>query len=133
RMIDGRAPKVACKLSDQLEIPVAVLERGDGRQKIARVGESIGTDGPELGQAKARTVVLAHVAASGRVLECHLEAQSARDECDLAWLDVQSAQLGPQLQRTLLRNEQQLAVRVVEIAPVHRAVAGVDVHADACL
>ena len=44
-----------------------------------------------------------------------------------------AGQFGGQAQRPLLRNQQQLAVRVVEVALAHRAVGGVEVNAAAAL
>src|SRR5262249_37413050 len=52
------------------------------------------------------------------------------NQCDLAWLGVQRAQLSGDVQRALLRYEQQLAIRVVEEALLHRAIAGVHMDAD---
>jgi hypothetical protein len=51
---------------------------------------------------------------------------------DLARLDVQHAELGRELERAFLGNDQQLAVRVVEDA-LHRAIGGIEVHAGAVL
>ena len=132
-MIDRRAPQAAGKFRDQLEIAFAVLERGDGSQEIARVGKPVGSDGTELGQPEVRAVVFAHIAACSRSFELHLEPQAARDQRDLAGLHFESSQLGREVQRALLRDEQQLSVRVVEVARLHRAVTGVDVHGDAGL
>ena len=133
RVIDGRAPQPAAEFGHQLEVSLAVLERRHGRQKIARIGEPVGADRPQLGQPQRRPVVLADVAARRGVEELHLEACAARDERDFPGAHVEQAEFRRQPQRTLLRDEQQLAIRIVEVAPLHRPVGRVEVNADPAL
>ena len=58
-----RAPQPPLEFRDQLEVAVAILERGDRRQEVARIGQAVRADRPELRQAEQRAVVLADVAA----------------------------------------------------------------------
>jgi len=73
-----------------------VVERGVGGDEVARVGQAVGADRAQLGQAERGAVVLADVAAHrgaghGRV---DLEQHAARQQHDLARCRVQHAQLG---------------------------------------
>ena len=52
---------------------------------------------------------------------------------DFLRLDLEHAEFGRDAQPALLRHDQQFAVGVVEKAPLHRAVRGIDVNADAGL
>ena len=131
-MVDLRFPELAEKLCDDAEVAVALLERRDRRQEIARVREPARADRPELGQAKVRAVVLANVAACGPV-ELDAEFHAARHDADFAGRDVQDAELGSHGQRALLRHDQKLTVGVVEEAVGHRRVGGIKVHGGARL
>ena len=63
RVIDEGAPQAAQEFGDDVELAVAIFEGGDGRFEIARIGEAVGADGAEFGQAERQAVVLADVAA----------------------------------------------------------------------
>ena len=67
-VVEGRDPETAEELGDDVKIAFAVVEGGDGGEKIARVGEAVGADGAEIGQAEGLAVVFADVA-SGFVFE----------------------------------------------------------------
>src|SRR5581483_9687326 len=110
---------------DDLVTPFDVLVRGDRREEVARTGEAVRADRSELGQTEHRTVVLADVAARRALRQLGAEAHPAREERDLAGRDREAAELGEELERPRLRNDQQLAVRVVEDAVLHVAVRGV--------
>ncbi len=115
-MVDRRAPQPTGELGDQFERARALLEGGDRRQKIARVGQPVGADGPEFGQAQRGAIVLPDIAARGAVGERDLEAGAARNERDFAGVKRERAELGGKPQRSLLRHDQQLAVGIVEVA-----------------
>ena len=112
---------------------VAVLVGGHGRQEIALVRHAVGADRPALRQGEGAAVVLAQVAARGAAQELDPELHAARDDGDLAGLDVDDAELGPQPQLALLRHEQELAVGVVEVLVDHRAGDEVEMRAHAGL
>ena len=98
-----------------------VLVGGDRRQEVARVGQAVGADRPALGQRERAAVVLAQIAAGRPARELDPDLHAARDDGDLAGLDVDDAELGPEPQLALLRHEQHLAVGVVEVLVLHRA------------
>ena len=68
-----------------------------------------------------------------RARELHAEAQAARHDRDLLRLDLEQPELGGEAQRAELRHDEQLAVRVVEEAPLHGAIRHVPVNAAAAL
>ena len=133
RVVDLGLPEPALELRDDAEVAVALLVGRDRREEVARVREPVRADRPEIGQAEVRAVVLAYVAASGTVLELDAELDAARHDADLARRDVQDAELRADRERTELRRDQELAVRVVEEAILHRRVRGVHVHRGAGL
>ena len=46
-----------------MEVAVAIFVGGDRRIEVARIGQAVGADGAEFGQAEGEPVVLADVAA----------------------------------------------------------------------
>ena len=133
RVVDLGLPQSAAELRHQTEVALAILERGDRRHEVARVGQPEGADRPELRQPQMLPVVLADVAARLPIDQLDTERHAPRHEADLAGRHVQHAQLGVDDQRTQLRHDQQFAVRVVEVAIGHRLVRGVDVDGGALL
>ena len=63
RVIDLARPEISAKFRDQLHRAFAVFVPGDRRFEIARVGEAVGADRAEVGQAEMLAVVFADVAA----------------------------------------------------------------------
>ena len=112
---------------------VEIFEGGDGRQEIARVGEAVGADRAEVGKPEGRAVVLADVAARRAVRQIDAELDAARDDADLAGRDIEDAEFGGDAQASLLRDDQQFAIGVVEVARLHGGVGGVEVHGHAGL
>src|SRR6185295_19799766 len=106
-------------------------------------GEAVRADRAEVGQAEAGAEVLADVAArlasragdgtAARIQQLDPEAHAARDDDDLLRLRVDRAELGDEALPPELRDDQQLAVGVVERALLHRAVRRVDVRGSAGL
>ena len=97
-----------------------VLVRGDRREEVARIGEAIRADRPAVGQREAAAVVLADVGARRTVDQLDAEDHAARNDADFARLDLDHAELGAEAQRALLRDDEQLAVRVAEVLAHHR-------------
>ncbi|CUI67301.1 Uncharacterised protein [Achromobacter xylosoxidans] len=133
RMADRGAPEAAGELGDQFEVAFHVFVPGHRRLEVAGIGQAVRADRAQFGQAQRGAEVLQHVAARAVVQQLHAEAHAARDHGDLQRLQVDQAQFGGQAQAALLRHQQQLAVGVVEIAALHRAVGGIQVDADAAL
>jgi hypothetical protein len=132
-MVDERAPQVALELGDQFEVAFHVLERRVRGQEVARIGQAIAADRSEVRQPQRRPEVLADIAARDPIGQRDPEADPARDHRDLVRLDLEHAELGRDVQASLLRHDQQLAIGVVEEPAVHVAVGRVQVDADARL
>src|SRR4249919_647416 len=133
RMADRRTPQVALELGNQFELAFRFLVRRVRREEVSRVGQAIGADRTEVGQAQDRAEVLAHVAARLTIRQFDAEADAAWDHRDFVRLDIEYTELGGDMQAALLRHDQEFAVGVVEEAVLHRLVRRVQVDADAAL
>ena len=59
RMIDAAPSTVPAEFRHQLEVPVAILVRGDRREEIARIRQPVRADRPEIREPQRRAEVLA--------------------------------------------------------------------------
>ena len=133
RMVELRAPQVPRELGDDFRGRIAILVGGDGREEIARIGEAVGADRAQLGEAEGRAIVLADVAAC-RALDLGAELDAARHHRDLAGSGDEAAEFGRERERALLGDDEELAIGVVaEAALFHGAVGRVDVDRRAAL
>ena len=128
-----RGPQLAEELGDHFEVAFAILVGGDRVEEVAGVREAVGADGAEVGQAEGLAVVFADVAAGLVVEQLDAELDAAGNDGEFARGDLEDAAFGAKEQRALLRQDQHLAVGVVEEAVVHGGVGGVEVNADAVL
>src|SRR3954469_21703564 len=87
RMIGLASPKVSAEFCDDLAFLVAVLVPRNRDLKIARIRESIRSDGTEVGQPELHAVVLTDIAAGVAVRKFDSEFQSTRNAGDLARSD----------------------------------------------
>ena len=78
----------------KLERFVAVLEPGGGRLEVARIGEPVGADRAEIGQAEGGAEILGDIAGGAALGQQHAEADAAGNDGDLAGGDVDPAELG---------------------------------------
>ena len=132
-MVHGRRPELAHELADEFVRPIDVLVGSDRGQEISGIGQAIGADRTQVGQAKVGSVVLADVPARAAVRHLEPETYAARDYDDLLGLGLDRTQLGDETVAAGLRHEQHLAVRVVEAAVLHRPVDDVKVRRTASL
>ena len=132
RVVVARGPEVPAEAQHDVGGRFAILVCRHGDREIARAGEAVGADRPQLGKPEGRAVVLAHVAARGFTCELDAQAHAARNHRDLARRHGEPSQLGREHQGALLRHDEQLAVRIAQHA-LHRAVGGVGVDAGAAL
>ena len=108
-------------------------------QKVARLGEPVGSDGPQVGQNEAaRCEHLEGVAPAPTRLRrgsvgADGEAQIAREDHDLPGRHAKPAQFRGHEQHAQLRHDEQLSIRVAERPIGHRRIARVDVDGDALL
>ena len=126
-LTDRRLPQSAGILDRKLACDLPVFIGRVGRQEITRVGQAVGADRATLGQGERAAIVLAHIARSGAVRQRHAELDPARDDRDLARCEVDQAELGCQMQATLLRDDQQLAIGIVEVLVHHVPASGIEV------
>mmetsp|Transcript_25933 Transcript_25933/g.73527 ORF Transcript_25933/g.73527 Transcript_25933/m.73527 type:complete len:419 (+) Transcript_25933:260-1516(+) len=110
-----------------------VLEGGNGALKVPRVGEAVGADGAKVGQFKVALERLEDVAAVGVLLHLHLEAHAALHDTDLVGDDAHLAEFGGDEERALLRDDEEVAVRVGHALLDHAGVGNVVVHGEAGL
>src|ERR1700739_3955858 len=120
-MTDARRPQLAGEFRHQLEVPFALLLQAARRLEVARVGESVRADRPEVREPEQGAKVLAHVAARRALEQLDSEAHPARDDRDLQRAYRDATELGREQQGPLLRNDQQLPVTIVREAPAHGA------------
>ena len=118
---------------DHFEGAFAIFIGGDGREEVAGVGQAVGADRAEVGQAERLAVVLADVAAGLAVGQLDAELDAARNDGQFARRNFENAELRAQQQLALLRQDQHFAVGVVEEAVVHRSVGDIEMDADAVL
>src|SRR5262249_11620547 len=111
--------ELAAPLHQQRGGLLFILVRGDGGEEVARIGEAICADRAAMGQRESAAVVFAHIGARGPVDELDLEDHAALDHADLAGRDVDYAELGAETKLVLLRDDEELAVRVEEILVAH--------------
>ena len=90
------------------------------RQEVARIGEAVGADRPAVRQREATAVILADVGAHRSVDEFDAEDDAARNDADLARLDVDDAELGAEADLALLRDDEEFTVGVIEVLAHHR-------------
>ena len=128
RVIDLGFPQSAAVLGHHAEVALAILEGRDRRHEVTRVRQAEGADRSEVGQAEMLAVVLADVSPRGPVRQLDAKLDAARHQRHVSRRDIEHAQLGVQRQRARLRNDQQLAVGVVEKPVGHRPIGGVDVN-----
>lgn len=104
-----------------------------GGLEVARVGESVGANGAQLGQHEVALVQLQRIA-SGRARDADVVLDAAGDDGDLHGPHQQPAELGADVEVALLRHNQEVAVgRVKGRVGVHALAGGVDEHAQALL
>ena len=119
RMAELGHMELAAPFDDQPARRLLVLEPGDRRLEVARIGQAVGADRPAIGQRELGAVVLADIAARRSVDQLDLEHQAARQDADLARLDLDHAHLGDEAHAAHLRHDQQLAVGVEEMIVDH--------------
>src|SRR6266850_4564154 len=95
-MFERSDPQIAAPLHEQLAGDVLIFVGSNRRQKIALIRKTISADGPALGQRQRATIVLTEVAAGRSVPELDADLHAAGDDGDLAGLDIDDAELGPE-------------------------------------
>src|SRR5262245_16573275 len=121
-MVYARGPELTEEFRDELEVALAVLVPRNGCAEIARVCETVGSDGSEVRQLERRAQVLGDITACLAVRQLNPKPQTTRDDCNFLRLDIDDAELGCEPQRTELGDDQQLAVGIVEKTIDHRVI-----------
>ena len=110
----------AAVLGDDLEGRVVLLEGGDGRLEVTGVGHGVGADHAALGELEVARVDLEDVAAR-RTLHVDGEGDGAGQDGQLAGREREVAELGADVERAGVRQQQEVSVVVDERAALHRA------------
>ncbi len=100
-MVVVRGPELAEEFGDDFEVAVDVFVGGDGVEEVARVGEAVGADGAEVGEAEGLAVVFADVAAGFVVEQLDAELDAAGDDGELAGVGFEDAALGDEAESAL--------------------------------
>ena len=100
-MISCGLKEVAAKLVDDLEGSLDVLKGGNGREKVPRVGKTVGTDGTKRRQLKVSVEDLANVS-SHVALHLDREEDSALNDTNLLRFDLHAAKLCSDVENALL-------------------------------
>src|SRR5271167_3182357 len=135
RVIHFRRPQAAEKFADQLAGLFDILVVRPRREEIAWIGKAIGTDWPEVGQLERRAEILANVATAARraLRKVDAKAQAAWYDGNLQRLKVYAPQFGVQDERALLRYDEQFAIGIIEVSPLHGSVDGKQINSAAHL
>ena len=130
-MVERRRPQRAERFLDDLGRLVLVLEPGDRRFEIARIGEAVGADRPKLGQAQRQARGSPrHSRALRRRLRPGTSRRAGRRRSIPGATSIRPISVAMS-QRARLRDDQQLAVGVDEDAPLHRPAGAVKMDRDA--
>ena len=86
----------AAPLHVHLRGRILVLVGRHRREEVAWIGQAVGPDRPALGQGEGAAIVLAQIAARRSVRKLDPDLHAARNDGDLARLDVDDAELGPE-------------------------------------
>src|SRR5208337_521285 len=108
RVIERAVEEAAAPFERQDASRFLVLEGGDGRREIARVGEAVGADRAAVRQGEGRAVILAQIAARGPRDQRDLELHAAGYHANLARRRYEPSEFGEELELSLLRDDQQL-------------------------
>src|SRR5438552_3304782 len=107
RMVEPGHPKIALEFGDHLEGLVAVLEGGDRRAEIARIGEAVGADRAQFWKPEERAVILADIASRSSVRQLDPELDAARNHGNFSGFRLDHAELGGEARTSplsILRN-----------------------------
>src|SRR3546814_20316304 len=96
--------KAAAPLHGEARRLLPVLEGGNRRQEVARVGEAVRADRAALRQGQRRRVVLADEAPRGPLYRLGAALHAARPQAGLAGPDLQHAALGVEAQGAMTRS-----------------------------
>ncbi|MCY1299952.1 hypothetical protein D9M70_495030 [compost metagenome] len=104
-----------------------LLEGGDRRLEVARIGKAVGADRAAIRQCELGAIVLADIAAPDLLFTKprHLEHGAARHDADFRGLHIHLAEFREDLDRARFRNDQEFAVGIEEIVVHHVGVEGI--------
>ncbi len=131
-MVDTSGPQPTAEFLDQFAIALNILKGGHRRFKVARIGQAVGADRAEVGQAKRMTMVFQHIAGRMSVRQGDAELHATRYDGNLQRFNLQHTHFGEDHKPSRLRHDQQLAIGIEEGA-IHRAIGGVKPDGDASL
>jgi len=119
--------EAALVLGDHGEVAGPLLEGGNGDLKVPRGCEAVGSDRAQVRQLIVAVEDLADVATARPAGKADRKEDAALDNADVVRGDLQVAELGLDVEGAELRDDEEVAIRVVEGPVLHVAVGGVDV------
>lgn len=122
----GTPEELPTKLVHNLPWVLRNLVMSNRAQKVSWIGQSIRTQGSQLRQLKASSPDFQNVSTGGTIRELHAETETTLNDDNLARLNKERTKLGLDIEGTLLRDDQELAVRVDEGLLFHAGVGNVD-------
>ncbi|MNM31228.1 hypothetical protein D3C81_418000 [compost metagenome] len=129
RMVELAAPQFTEEFLHQLHRAIDFFVMGHRREEVARVGQAVAADRPQVRDAQRRTVVLGQIAAGLGIEQFDTKLQATGQHGDFQRLDFQHAQFSDDAQATLLGHQQQFAIGVEE-HPLHGAIGAIGIDAD---
>jgi len=134
RVILLSSEQVASELGRQRPLRICVLvEVGYRCLEVSRVSQTVGTDWPEFGEGKVSLIQFKDVTPNWTLWQFDTISDSSWDDADLIWPHEESAELCSDVQRSMLRDDQEVAVCTVEgFMIVHVLSSCVYVNAHTC-
>lgn len=126
----GALEKLSTELIHNLPRFLGNFIMGNGTQEIPCISQPISTKRTKLRKLKAGTPNFQNVAARGSIRKVYAETQTALNNNQLAGLHVQLTELSLDIKCTLLRNNQELAVRVDECLLGHVGISDINVSSE---
>jgi hypothetical protein len=104
-----------------------------GNQEVARVGQAVAADRPQVRQLEHGAKVFADIAACDTIRQADTEADTARNQGNFLRFHVEYAKLGFNMQAPLLRHDEEFTIGIAEPPIRHVAIGDVDMDADSAL
>lgn len=98
-----------------------------GVEEVPCIGETVGTQGSQLGEFKLTTPDLKDVTTRRPIRKLYAETDATLDNDNLSRLDEQGTKFGLNIQCTLLRDDSHLTIRVDKGLLGHAGVSNIDV------
>lgn len=126
--------QVASELGRQCPLRICVLVKvGHRCLEISRISQTVGSDWPEFWESKVSLVQFKDVSTNRTLWELNTVSDASWDNADLIRPHEKSSELGSYIQRSMLRDDQEVTICTVEgFMVVHVLPSCVNIDANAC-